>query len=65
MKHKDGYKFWVGDELSGLHHNKLAWIAETFPRESYHYVDEGYMFFDQYVVFHDEKDAVLYQLRWR
>lgn len=57
-------KFFVGDEYSGLHHDKLDWIAKTFVRGSYRYIDEGYMYYDQYVVFNEEKDALLFKLRW-
>ena len=57
-------KFFVGDEYSGLQYDKLDWIAKTFSRDSYQYIDEGYIYFEQYVIFHEEKDALLYKLRW-
>lgn len=58
-------KFWVGDEYSGLQHDKVNWITQTFGKDSYDFVDEGYFTYDRYVVFKNEKDAVLFRLRWQ
>lgn len=62
MRHRR--KFFVGDEYSGLHYDKLDWITKTFSKDSYEYVDEGYMYYCQFVIFKEDKDALLYRLRW-
>lgn len=57
-------KFFVGDEYTGLQHDKIDWVIKTFPQGSYRFVDEGYFYYDQYVVFNETKDALLFKLRW-
>ena len=57
-------KFWLGDEYSGLRRERLDWVIETFDRDSYRIVDEGYFHYDKYVIFEDEEDAMAYSMRW-
>lgn len=57
-------KFFIGDEFSGLSYDKFIWITKTFPKENYKIVDEGYFHYDKYVIFNEEKDALLFKLRW-
>ncbi len=57
-------KFWVGDEYSGLHVDKVNWVQQTFDKKSYRFVDEGYFTYDRYVIFEREEDAMLFKLKW-
>lgn len=57
-------KFWLGDEYSGFRRERAEWIVENFPETAYKFTDEGYLTFDRHVVFYEQKDAILYKLRW-
>lgn len=57
-------QFFVGDEHTGLRHDRIDWVKETFDEGSYWFVDEGYFHYERYVRFLNEVDAVLYRMRW-
>jgi hypothetical protein len=57
-------KFWLGNEDRGVDPLKIKWLVETFERDTYTIIDEGYFYYDKYVIFEQEKDALLYRLKW-
>lgn len=57
-------KFWLGDEYSGLKTDRIEWLEQTFDKDDYDIIDEGYLTFDRYVRFKHEKDAIAFRLRW-
>lgn len=64
MDAKMGVKFFVGSEYNGLNYDKLNWIQQTFDKDSYEFIDEGYFSYDRFVRFKNESDELLYRLKW-
>lgn len=57
-------KFWLGDEYSGLKTDRIEWLEQTFDKDDYEIIDEGYLTYDRYVRFKHKKDATAFRLRW-
>ena len=57
------YKFYVGYE-GAWDAEKVDWVKEHFPKEAYTLVDDGWFVAEYWIYFNEEKDALLYRLRW-
>lgn len=59
-----GIKFYVGDE-NKWDEEKVEWTKATFPKNAYNLIDAGWSYAEYYIEFIEEKDALLFRLRWQ
>jgi len=57
-------KIWLGEEGDSQIPNKIAWIKDTFDKDSYDLSSEGFIYYDYFVTFSNSKHATLFWLRW-
>lgn len=57
-------KIWLGEEGDTQALNKIAWIKDTFNRDSYKLTSEGFIYNDYFVIFSNSKYATLFQMKY-
>ena len=57
-------KIWLGEEGDSQIPNKIAWIKDTFDKDSYDLSSEGFIYYDYFVTFSNSKHATLFQMKY-